>query len=219
LPSFSSVKSSVCSILDSLPFGNSGKTTSSSFYDNVTSILNANPFNPTKKVTSTTNFFSSSSTSIRLGSNLGKNIASIASSYLGYNEKNGSYKKFTSGRTEAWCADFATYVTKEAFRRSGKSLPTGFGSSSVEGLRSWGLANNCYLKTSGKQNKTSLIKNNVKSGDIIIFKENGASHTGIVDYIAADGTIHTIEGNTSDQVAKRSYSPNNATISGFVQMA
>jgi hypothetical protein len=154
-----------------------------------------------------------------LGSNIGQNIVSIANSYLGYNESNGSYKLFTYGRTEAWCADFATYVIKEAFKRSGKLLPLGFGSTSVDGLRNWGLVNNCYLRIAGKSNKASLIKTNVKAGDIIILKENGASHTGIVDYIASDGTIHTIEGNTSNKVAKRSYSPNNASISGFVQMA
>ncbi len=63
------------------------------------------------------------------------------------------------------------------------------------------------------------IKNNVKSGDIIIFKENGRSHTGIVKEILADGTIKTIEGNTSDKVGERSYSANDRTISGFVQVA
>ena len=77
---------------------------------------------------------------------LGSNIVTAAKKYLGYNEANGSYKLFTNGRTEAWCADFSTYVTKEAFKASGKAVPKGFGSASVEGLRQWGIKNNCYLK-------------------------------------------------------------------------
>lgn len=155
----------------------------------------------------------------RWGSNLGSNIINTAKKYLGYKESNGSYKLFTQGRTEAWCADFATYVTKEAYKGSGKAVPKGFGSPSVEGLRQWGIKNNCYLKTAGAANKTNLIKNNVKTGDLIIFKEQGRSHVGIVESIGADGKIHTIEGNTSDKVARRSYAANNSTISGFVQMA
>ena len=156
---------------------------------------------------------------VRWGSNLGNNIITAAKKYLGYNESNGSYKLFTQGRTEAWCADFATYVTKEAYKGSGKGVPKGFGSPSVEGLRQWGINNNCYLKTAGASNKANLIKNNVKTGDLIIFKEQGRSHVGIVESIGADGKINTIEGNTSDKVARRSYAANNATISGFVQMA
>lgn len=154
----------------------------------------------------------------RLGSNIGNNIVSIARKYLGYNEKNGSYKKFTGGKSHAWCADFDSFVIKEAFRASGKNVPSGFGSSSVEGLRQWGIKNGCYLKTSGKSNKSQLIARNVKPGDLIIFKENGKSHTGIVSSIK-NGKIYTIEGNTSNKVAERSYALTNSSISGFVQVA
>lgn len=151
--------------------------------------------------------------------NLGKGIISTAAKYLGFNERNGSYKKFTNGRTEAWCADFVTYVVKETFRLMGKAIPRGFGSASVSGLMAWGKQNGRWVQTAGKGNKASIIKQNVKPGDIIIFKNGGASHTGIVESIAADGTIHTIEGNTSDRVARRRYSPNKATITGFIKMA
>lgn len=152
-------------------------------------------------------------------SDLGQSIISTAAKYLGFNEANGSYKKFTGGRTEHWCADFVTYVTKEAFRRAGKAIPSGFGSPSVSGLREWGKQNGRYMQTAGKSNKASLIAQNVKPGDIIIFKEAGASHTGIVESVDSNGTIHTIEGNTSDKVARRTYSANHRTISGFIQMA
>lgn len=160
-----------------------------------------------------------SSKSTRLNGGFGENIVSTAKKYIGFNERDNSYKLFTNGRNEAWCADFTSYVVKEACRKSGKTLPSGFGSASVEGLRQWGKQNGCYLDTANAANKTEKIKQNVKPGDLIIFKENGKSHTGIVKNVGADGSITTIEGNTSDKVAERCYAANNNTISGFVQLA
>ena len=150
-------------------------------------------------------------------SGFGQNIVSTALKYKGYNEKDGSYKLFTNGRTEAWCADFVSYVVKESARKSGKSL-NGFGSPSVTNLRQWGKDNGCYLQTDNLSNKTDTIKKQVKPGDVIIFK-NGKSHTGIVKSVDENGKITTIEGNTSDKVAERTYTATDSSISGFVQLA
>lgn len=155
----------------------------------------------------------------RWASNLGSVIVSTAKKYLGYNERNGSYKLFTGGKSHAWCADFSTYVVKEAFRNAGKSLPSGFGSSSVSGLMNWANSKGCFLQTAGITNKSSVIKGKVKAGDLIIFKNAGKSHVGVVESIGADGRINTIEGNTSNKVARRSYSANDRTITGFAQIA
>ena len=144
-------------------------------------------------------------TSYRLSGNMGKDIVSNAKQYIGFNEADNSYKLFTQGRNEAWCADFVTHVVKEAYKKNGKSIPSGFGSSSVEGLRQWGKNNNCYLDTTNTSNKSSVIANSVKPGDVVIFK-NGISHTGVVAEVNSDGTFKTIEGNTSDKVAYRNYS-------------
>lgn len=167
---------------------------------------------------SITGSYKTTSSSVRLNSGSGNDIVSTANKYLGFNERDNSYKLFTNGRSEAWCADFVTHVVKESCQKSGKTLPSGFGSSSVEGLRQWGKNNGCYLQTAGSANKSQLIAQNVKKGDVIIFKENGKSHTGIVSDIA-NGKIYTTEGNTSDKVAQRSYSINDSSISGFVQIA
>lgn len=155
----------------------------------------------------------------RWGSDLGSSIVSTARKYLNYNEKNGSYKLFTGGKSHAWCADFATYAVKEAFRATGKTLPSGFGSSAVSGLLSWARKNGCFLETAKLSNKASVIKSKVKAGDLVIFKEGGRSHVGIVESIGADGKIHTIEGNTSNKVGKRSYALTDRTITGFAQIA
>lgn len=154
----------------------------------------------------------------RLSGNLGNDIVTMAKQYLGYRESDGSFKLFTGGRDHAWCADFVTHVVKQTYRENGKPIPSGFGSSSVEGLRQWGINNNCYLNTNGAANKSSLIAQNVKPGDVVIFK-NGTSHTGIVTKVNPDGSFQTIEGNTSNKVAYRNYAANNSKISGFIQLA
>lgn len=136
-------------------------------------------------------------------SNFGSKIVANAKKYLGYNEKNGSYKKFTNGRTEAWCADYATYVARE----SGSNIPHFSG---VSQILDWGNRNNRFSKTA-------------KVGDLIIFKgvdKNGkrVSHTGIVTKIE-NGRVYTMEGNASNSVADRDYALNDSRITGYVSVA
>lgn len=54
-------------------------------------------------------------------------------------------------------------------------------------------------------------------GDIVFFDwggDGGADHVGIVE--SCDGsTVHTIEGNTSDSCARRSYRVGSASILGY----
>ena len=55
-----------------------------------------------------------------------------------------------------------------------------------------------------------------------MIQKNGASHTGIVESVDSDGTIHTIEGNASNQVKRCTYKPGSRgynTISGYVKMS
>ena len=177
-------------------------------YSNYFTPQYTNIFSQLSNMLNSTNFsspkFGSVTQPTRYGSNLGNSIVATALKYKGYNEKDGSYKKFTGGRTEAWCADFVTYVTKEAFQANGKSTPTGFGSPSVKNLKQWGKANNCYT--------TDVSE--AKPGDVVIFNR---SHTGIVKEIK-NGKIYTIEGNTSKgTVAERTHTSKD--INGFVQIA
>ncbi len=53
-----------------------------------------------------------------------------------------------------------------------------------------------------------------KRGDIIFFLSNDASHTGIVTGVSGN-TVYTIEGNTSNMCARRSYSLDYYTITGY----
>lgn len=136
-------------------------------------------------------------------SNFASRIISGAKRYFGYKESDGSYKKFTNGRTEAWCADFATYVARE----NGSNIPHFSG---VSQILDWGRRNNRFSTTA-------------KAGDLIVFKgvdKNGkqVSHTGIVTKVE-NGKVYTIEGNASNAVNERSYALNDSKITGYVSVA
>ena len=148
----------------------------------------------------------------------GKALVDFAKKFMGFNEANGSYKKFTGGRTEAWCADFVTYVVKNFAASQDKKLAGGFGSASVSGLMSWAQNHGCFKNTSNMSNSQKLdyLQNKLKPGDVIIWKSNGASHTGIVKSINADGTFTTVEGNSSDQVKSNKKSIYDSRLTGFI---
>lgn len=52
-----------------------------------------------------------------------------------------------------------------------------------------------------------------KRGDVVYFKTN-RSHVGLVEYVSGD-TLHTIEGNSGNKVARRTYSLSEPTITGY----
>lgn len=148
---------------------------------------------------------------------LGRCLAQNAMQYLGYNENDGSYRKFSDSKE--WCADFVSYVVNETYKNKGLEPPKGFGNHRVENLKQWGITNNKFFSIADKNNKAQLIADNVKVGDILILRENDASHTGIVSKVNSDGTFETIEGNRSDKVGIGRYNPNNSEISGFLKLA
>lgn len=159
--------------------------------------------------------------------NLQRDLVNNALSWVGKvnNDATGNKLFSPNGKSQAWCADFATYNTKKSF---GSKLPSDFGwatrngvkycPSQVWGLMYWAEDNNCYLDVTSASNKADFIAKNVKLGDIMIEKRGGKSHTGIVINVNSDGSFETVEGNTSDKVAKRKYTANSSTLSGFVSL-
>lgn len=168
------------------------------------------------------NSFSTNNNNFGLGkrttsNGLGNSIADTAKSYRGYKESDGSYLKF--GEKGAWCVAFSTYVTKESLKKNGISAPSWLNTHSVAQLMKNADENNCFLSTKTSSDKASLIANNVKPGDTVIFK-TGRSHAGIVTKVYSDGSFDTVEGNTSGgKVATRHYSAYEKTLNGFVQVA
>lgn len=157
----------------------------------------------------------------KMANDVGSGLVDLASKYMGINEKDGSYKMFTNGRTESWCADFVTYVVKEYAKENGLKVASGFGSPAVSNLMSWAQKNGVFDNTSKMSNNQKLdyAKNNLSVGDVIIWKSNGASHTGIVKSIKSDGTFTTVEGNSSDQVKSNKKSIYDKSLTGFIKLS
>ena len=157
---------------------------------------------------------------IDTNSEVGQVAAQMGSSFVGVinSDAQGNAEFSPGGVSQAWCADFVTSITKRAYEAKGMQVPSGFGSSAVAGLRSWGQSNNVYLDTASNSNKANAIAQNVKPGDIMIQERNGASHTGIVTKVYSDGSFDTVEGNSSDAVKARHYTADSSVLSGFVLM-
>lgn len=132
-------------------------------------------------------------------------ILEVALAEEGYKELTGNndtkYGEWNTCNYEAWCATFVSWCANNA-GISKTIIPR---SISVAVFKSnFEKMNRFYLK----ENYTPV------PGDLIIFASNGASHIGIV--VRCDGTtVYTIEGNTSNMVAQRSYPVDYNTITGY----
>ena len=120
---------------------------------------------------------------------LREKIVAIAKSQIGTveasNSNDGAVTKYPGyfGRGgESYCADFVSWVSTHA----GAPLNYAY----------------CpYLEDHLKATGAWKGRSNPQPGDIILFDWNGdgvADHTGFVDHVNADGSITTIEGNTSN---------------------
>jgi len=151
-----------------------------------------------------------------------QDFVKTAKKYMGYNEADGSSRRIS--RSGEWCADFIKYVLDETYASKGLKTPSGLHKEwdmphlRVENIKNWGIKKGMYLDIAHQSNRAKTITDNVKVGDILILRENRASHTGFVTKIYPDGSFDTIEGNRNDKVSTGHYSANHRDISGFVQV-
>lgn len=132
-------------------------------------------------------------------------LIDVASKEIGTSEKNGGQKKYISwyggfGAGISWCAIFVSWCCYMA----------GVSTSVVPKYASCSTGKAWFVKHHRFKAKGSYIP---KRNDIVFFLNN-RSHTGIVEYVSGN-TLHTIEGNTSDRVARRSYSLSDSHITGY----
>ena len=145
----------------------------------------------------------------------GGKAVNFAQQFIGYNAADGSADVFFStsnvnkGQSSSdlpWCGAFANYVLQE----SGIDVPSWF--------KNIYNPDYCPEVANAAYNSGAVIdRSQAKAGDIILFDQdaNGEKdHIGIVTGVDADGTVHTIEGNTWDDftgaqsvVAEHSYYP------------
>jgi hypothetical protein len=120
-----------------------------------------------------------------------------------------------SSAGEAWCADFVSWVYREAGHPFSGGVDGGWRLPGVAGLRSWLEQNGIWHGRGGGDTP--------QPGDVVAFGDN--EHTGIVERLDDAGTpdpgddvIHTIEGNTSNEVGRRSYGVGDANVVGWGRM-
>ena len=115
-----------------------------------------------------------------------------------------------SSAGEAWCADFVSWVYREAGHPFSGGVDGGWRLPGVAGMHAWLQANGVWADRGGSDRP--------QSGDVIVFRDD--EHAGIVE--ALDGaTVRTIEGNTANEVGRRSYSDytTNPEIRGWGRIA
>src|SRR4051812_42058996 len=114
------------------------------------------------------------------------------------------YRSATAGAPGPgpWCAYFTSWLAR------GAGVPVGDhgqGFGSVDALYAWAQKSGRAIPTSSGQNP--------KPGDLIVWDE----HIGIVESVRPDGSIQTIEGNSSDRVSRRVHAKGDAL--GYVRLS
>ena len=113
------------------------------------------------------------------------------------------YRQATAGSgVGPWCAYFVSWAARQAGVPLGDS---GQGFGRVDDVYAWG-------QRTGKAIPAGSAP--PQPGDLIVWDE----HIGVVENVLPDGRIQTIEGNSSDQVARRTYDSGGGGAVGFVRL-
>lgn len=134
-------------------------------------------------------------------------LLEVALAEVGYREwtdnNDTKYGEWNYCNYEAWCAIFVSWCLNNA--GVPRSICMRNISVSVYETQ-YRIRNQFYLKEGYQP----------APGDLIIFSSAGASHIGIV--VSSDNKyVYTVEGNTSNMVARRQYDLNYETITGYIK--
>jgi len=112
------------------------------------------------------------------------------------------YRQATAGSgVGPWCAYFTSWAAREAGMPLGDN---GQGFGSVDALYGWAQQNGRAVP-----NGPGVVP---RPGDLVVWDE----HIGVVESVSPDGSVQTIEGNSSDQVSRRTHAADSAL--GYVRM-
>lgn len=122
-----------------------------------------------------------------------------------------------SSSGEFWCADFVSWVYREAGHPFTGGLDGGWRIANVEAMHNFVAAHGTWWPAGSAEDP--------KPGDVISFRDD--EHVGLVESLDDAGTpgnpnddiVHTIEGNTSNMVARRTYARVGGTIAGWGRQA
>jgi hypothetical protein len=146
------------------------------------------------------------------GGSAGQKMVALAQAEVGQAEQppgsNDSpriaqYRSATAGSgVGPWCAYFVSWAAQQAGTPLGEQ---GQGFGSVSAVMDWGQRTGRALPAGSTP----------QPGDLIVW---GGRHIGMVESVDADGSIHTIEGNSSDQVSRRTYGRDGGGATGYVRV-
>jgi hypothetical protein len=115
------------------------------------------------------------------------------------------YRTATAGSgIGPWCAYFVSWAAKNAGVPLGEA---GQGFGSVSAVSSW-------AQRTGRWNPAAS-GTPPQAGDLVVW---GGRHIGIVEAVDADGTIHTVEGNSSNMVTRRTHDASGDGATGYVRL-
>jgi hypothetical protein len=113
------------------------------------------------------------------------------------------YRQATAGSgVGPWCAYFVSWAARQAGAPLGDS---GQGFGRVDDVWAW-------AERSGKAIPAG--SGTPQPGDLVVWDE----HIGVVESVRPDGSITTVEGNSSDRVSRREYGPDANGAIGFVRV-
>jgi CHAP domain-containing protein len=116
-----------------------------------------------------------------------------------------NYRTATAGSgVGPWCAYFVSWAAAQAGVPLGEA---GQGFGSVSAVWDW-------AQRTGRATPAGTgVRPN--PGDLIVW---GGRHIGIVESVDPDGSIHTVEGNSSNAVSRRTYGPDGGGATGYVRL-
>jgi hypothetical protein len=151
-------------------------------------------------------------TAVEPGTPAGRAIVDIARREVGVSEQPpgsndgpriAQYRQATAAAgVGPWCAYFASWAARQAGTPLGDQ---GQGFGAVSDVWAW----------AERSGKSIPAGSRPAAGDLIVW---GSRHIGIVESVDPDGTIHTIEGNSSDSVSRRTYGPDGGGATGYVRL-
>lgn len=113
------------------------------------------------------------------------------------------YRTATAGSAVGpWCAYFVSWLANQSGAPLGEA---GQGFGGVSAVAGWAQRTGRNLPAGTRP----------QPGDLIYW---GGRHIGLVESVDADGSIHTIEGNSSNAVTRRTYGPDGGGASGYVRL-
>jgi hypothetical protein len=132
-------------------------------------------------------------------------IVAVAISQIGNVGGEPYWSWYGFGSRVEWCATFASWCANECGYIDAGIIPR------FAACQSQGIA---WFTERGLYQDSSYVP---VPGDIIFFdwgNDGVSDHVGIVEYVEGE-TVHTVEGNTSDSVARRSYRLDSNSICGY----